>query len=112
MVGAVRSRSSDDAEANAVLAFFIDGEVVELFRALATGWTDGVLDRRVHVPDDLDGDLSLLRRCCLLMAELACGSPEVGAEMRTAVRGHAPALLRWCDEAAPELRRFAAALPA
>lgn len=74
------------------------------------GW-DGVLDRRVHAPDDLDGDLSLLRRF-LLMTELACESPEVGAEMRTAIRGHAPALLRWCDEAAPELRRFAAALPA
>jgi hypothetical protein len=108
---ATGSHVSDDADADAVLTLFVEGEVVDLFRVLAAGWADGVLDRRMHVPDDLDGDLSLLRRF-LVMAELASGSPEVGPEIRAALRGHVPVLLRWCDEAAPIVRRFAAALPA
>jgi hypothetical protein len=52
-------------------------------------------------------------RCCGAFSSWLssrAGSPEVDPEIRSALRGHVP-VLRWCDEAAPVLRRFAAALP-
>lgn len=107
---AARVHSPASAAPDGVLAHFVDGEVVDLFRRLADGWVDGVLDLRMRAPDDLEGDLSLLRRF-LAIVVLAAGARGVSPAMREAVLPAAEALLRWCDEAAPVVEAFARALP-